>query len=74
MLKTFFPLSFTKKTVHGVILYLLIYVAGSLLKGILRTFTDLYAFSGYLTFFITIYAFVGLFILCLKHLGYIKTE
>ena len=74
MLKTLFPLSFTKRTIVGVILYLSIYVGGALAKGIILTFTDFHRFGGYLAFFVSVYTFVGLFILSLKHLGYIKNQ
>ncbi len=74
MLKTIFPLSFLNKTVFGVIMYLVIYLLGSLAKGVIITFTDFHKFGGYLAFFTSVYAFVGLFILCLRHLGYIKKK
>ncbi len=74
MLKTFFPLSFLKKTVHGVIMYLVLYVLGSLTKGVIITFTGQKVFAGYLAFFVSVYAFAGLFVLSLRHLGYIKDK
>ncbi len=74
MLKTIFPLSFLNRTVFGVIMYLVIYVLGSLAKGIILTFTTFHQFGGYLAFFASVYAFAGLFVLCLRHLGYIKDK
>ena len=74
MLKIFFPLSFVKKTVFGVIMYLVLCVLGSLTKGIIITFTGATQFAGYLAFFVSVYAFAGLFVLCLRHLGYIKDK
>ncbi len=74
MLKSLFPLSFVKKTVFGVIMYIALYLLGSLTKGVIITFTHFHRFAGYLAFFVSVYAFVGLFILSLRHLGYIKDK
>lgn len=74
MLRILFPLSFLKKTLLGVIMYLVLYILGSLTKGVIITFTEATQFAGYLAFFVSVYAFAGLFVLCLRHLGYIKDK
>ena len=73
VLKILFPLSFpTGKIWKSILLYLAVYVVGSLMQGVIVYLTA-FDRTGYLVgFFSQVYTFVGLFLLCLDHLNLIN--
>ncbi len=74
MIKKIFPLSFSKKTVKSLLLYLAVYLGTSLIRGVVNHFTDLDSIGGAIGLLGSVYAFVGLFFLALFHFGLISDK
>lgn len=74
MIKKIFPLSFRKKTVKSLLLYLAIYIGTSLTRGVINHLTDLDSVGGAVGLLGSVYAFAGLFILALFHFGLISDK
>lgn len=74
MMKKIFPLSFSKKTVKSLLLYLAVYLGTSLIRGVVNYFTDLDSIGGAIGLLGSVYAFAGLFVLALYHFGLISDK
>lgn len=69
MLKYIFPLSYPKKSViHALIGYVVVYIVGSLVRGVIVYLTDFDSFGGTVGNLTTIYVFIGLILLAFDHL------